>query len=346
MRTKIILIFLFVLCAASIHTHAQLFKFLTVDIDTNYISDRTKDLTIRALGATKLSTYKFGDYDNDKTLHYKSNNAYSAGLGFVYGFLGLNFTMKLPGINDDDLEYGKTTKFDFQAYAFPRKVALDLYVQYYKGFYADDNTIAPNTLLSKNYIRPDLTTQHIGVNGSYVFNAKQFSFRAAFIQNEYQKKSAGTALLGGGIHYNRISGDSAIIPSDVSYAGFYNNNKFNKIGSFNVGVHGGYAYTLVIKKHFFITGAALIGAGANYSFLRDDANDVFDRNVGFQFSGMYKAAIGYNSEKFYVGLIHINYLNRNSTPIDNAWQQNQTGVVRLVIARRFPFKFSFKKRRG
>jgi len=324
--------------------HAQLFKFLSAQIDTSYIKDQTRLLTVRLLGSSKLNTYSLVNGSN--SLSYRANNSYNIGVGAVYSFLGANVTVKIPGINNDTAQYGVTKKFDFQAYAFPRKIALDLYLQYYKGFYITEKGITQNYLpANRNALRPDIRTQHVGVNGSYVFNAKQFSFRAAFIQNEYQKKSAGTALLGGGIHYYRISGDSAIIPSDIAYSNFFDNSDFNKMGAFSVGVHGGYAYTLVVAKHFFFTSEALLGAGINYSYLRDDAHDVFERKTGFQSNVSYKAAIGYNSDRFYAGLLYIGYWQQNSTPVSNAWQQNEPAVVRLVLAKRFPVNPFWEKKK-
>src|SRR5690606_8122998 len=159
-----------------------------------------------------------------------------------HSFLGVNIMVKTPGINNDNSRYGKTKKIDVQAYAFPRKIVLDLYAQYYKGFYIKEKGITQLQLSDDGYaLRPDIKTYHLGVKGSYVFNSRKFSFRAAFVQNEYQKKSAGTAVLGGAIHYNHVAGDSAIIPPDISYSNFLDNADFNKIGSFSIGVHGGYA---------------------------------------------------------------------------------------------------------
>lgn len=329
-----------IFCTAQI----KFLNFLNEDIDTNYISDKTRTLTVRALGSTKYNNQRF--IDGSKKLSYNVNNNYNAGVGAVYGFLGANVTVKLPGINNDTLEYGKTKKFDVQGFLFTRKLALDVYLQYYKGYYVAEDGITQTHLPSnKRPLRADIRTQHWGVNGSYVFNAKRFSYKAAFIQNEYQKKSAGSALLGGGVHYNRIAGDSALIPSDITYNDYFDNSGFNKMGAVSVGVHGGYAHTFVIAKHFFVTGSAVVGVGGNYSYYRDDAADVFEKGIGFQANLSYKAAIGYNSEKFYAGLNYLGYIQRNSTPISNAWLQYEPSVVRLILAYRFQVHPPWEKRK-
>src|SRR5690606_15413802 len=112
---------------AQLTDNIQFLKFLAVQVDTNYISDKSKLLTVRLLGSSKLSQYGFGDHH--QRLSYKANNSYNIGVGAAYSFAGANITVKAPGFNNDNDRYGKTKKFDLQAYAFPRKFVLDLYAQ-------------------------------------------------------------------------------------------------------------------------------------------------------------------------------------------------------------------------
>lgn len=302
-------------------------------------------LTLRAIGSSKLHSYSFTDGKN--SLSYKANNSYSIGVGAAYRFLGANITVKIPGaLNQDTSRYGKTQKLDIQAFAFPRKITLDAYLQYYKGFYIAEKDILSNPLLNGMHgIRSDIQTVHLGLTGSYIFNAKRFSFRAAFLQNEYQKKSAGTPLLGGSIHYNWVNGDSALIPADIRYEQFFNDARFNRIGILSAGMHIGYAYTWVVAKHFFVTGVALAGAGGNYSFLRDNTSDFFEQKLGFQANLSYKAAIGYNSETFYAGLFYIGSLQRYSTPIAKTQLYNEPGMLRFVIAKRLEIHPPWEKKK-
>lgn len=321
----------------------KMLGFLNEKIDTNYISDKSKMLTVRVLGSSKY--YSHSLMDDGNALSYKANNHYNIGVGAVYSFLGANITVKAPFINNDTAKFGNTKKFDAQAFLFPRKMAVDFYFQYYKGFYIDEKGITQTYLPNdRKPLRPDIRTLHIGANASYVFDARRFSFRAAFVQNEYQKKSAGTPLFGGSIHYNSIAGDSAIIPADISYADFFDNNRFRRSAAFSAGIHGGYGYTLVVARHFFATGVALVGAGANYSYLQNDVNTVFAKKIGVQAAFIYKAAVGYNSETFYAGILYMGATQRNSSPI-STWQQYAPGVMRLVVAKRFAFSPAWKKQK-
>ncbi len=333
MAKKALLALLLFFLVSSSEAQLALLKRLDEEIDTSYISDRSKMLTVRLLGSSKYYNYRFTDGGN--TLSYKANNNYNIGVGAVYGFLGANITVKAPFINQDNSRYGKTRKLDIHAFLFPRKWIMDVYAQYYKGFFiAEKNAVQPFLPENKRVVRPDISTLHIGVNGSYVFNAKKFSFRAAFIQNEYQKKSAGAPLLGGNIHYNRIHGDSSLIPSDIAYTDFFDNYRFHRSAAFSIGIQGGYAYTWVIAKHFFITGVALAGIGGNTTSLRNEELRRTVQKTGLQADLSYKAAIGYNAETFYAGLLYMGYVQRSNSAWANTWQQYEPSLVRLIVAKR------------
>jgi hypothetical protein len=306
-------------------------------IDTNYIALPQQQLTVRLIGSSKTSNYKF--IGNQKRLTFNANNSYNGGIGITYRFIGINLLTKLPGaINNDDKQYGKTRKLDMQAFVYPRKLVFELYVQWYKGFYVKENNIftinRPNALPP---LRPDVNTLHIGTNASYVFNAKRFSFRSAFMQNELQKKSAGTFLLGGGIHFNSITGDSALFPTDVSNTNFGNSNQYNEMGSLNMGVLAGYGYTKIIAQHFFITGIGSLGLGGSFAFAKDNYSHTAQKALGIMSNLSYKIAVGYNTPSFYAGLYYLGYLQTNPTPLKQIRQQYEPGMARLVVAKRFHF---------
>jgi hypothetical protein len=46
-------------------------------------------------------------------------------------------------------------------------------------------------------------------------NPQRFSFNAAMTQNEWQKKSAGSFMIGGLVYYGQIKGDSSLVPKQV-----------------------------------------------------------------------------------------------------------------------------------
>src|SRR5690606_16767386 len=96
---------------AQLTNRIQFLKSLNVQVDTNYISDKTKMLTVRLLGSSKTSSFGLGDNSGSR-LSYKANNSYNIGVGAAHSFLGVNIMVKTPGINNDNSRYGKTKKID------------------------------------------------------------------------------------------------------------------------------------------------------------------------------------------------------------------------------------------
>lgn len=340
--------FLFFLLILGTVTNVQAQKWLRwfkVKTDTSFISDRTRDLTLRVFGGTKFTKYNFGEDDNGKRIHYETNDHLNIGIGFNYRFIGLNLGLKMPFINNDDDQYGKTRSLDLQTFIYMRKLVIDLYYQDYTGYFLRNKDVLETVSPSEDFPqRQDLRTRHIGLNAQYVFNHQIFSYRASFLQNEYQKNSAGSFIAGAGIHYLQAKADSAILPQDLIFSGFFNNQDFNKTGYFSFGFNAGYAYTLVINRHFFATGGALGGVGINYSYLKEDGSDYYKNRIAPQVSAIFRIAAGYNSEKYYVGLQYMTFINKNYTPIRNTWQQYQTGNVRFTVAERIPLKGKIKRR--
>ena len=238
--------------------------------------DLSRDLVVRLYGSQKFTGYKLGQYGNRKRVVYSPNDNYNIGVGFNYKFLGINIGFRAPFVNNDEQRFGKTKFLDLQSYIYMRKVTLDLYGQFYNGYYLSNQSILDNNKVIDTFLkRPDLHTRNFGFNLQYIFNHKRFSYRAAYLQNEYQRKSAGSIIAGGGLHYIDVRADSAIIPPNIIYDNFFSDHKgFNKTGIFCLAANAGYAQTFVYKKHFFVTAALLGGVGINYTNITDTKLDL------------------------------------------------------------------------
>lgn len=312
---------------------AQLSRFLIPGSDTNYVNDQSDKLLLRALGMQKFNTYSLGEYRNIESLNYRANNSYHIGAGFHYKWIGANLTVRLPYINNKN--YGKTRVFDFQSYIYLNNIALDLYALSYKGYYFRDNHLLNPHPPIPRLIRNDLYVSNYGLNFQYIFNYSHFSYRAAFIQNQRQLISAGSPIIGGGLHYKHANADSAIIPSALSLTDYYSGNNFNKSAVYSLGVNGGYAYTHVFGKYFFITASASVGLGVNYSSLQTETTGAESGSLNLQLHAIMRGAVGYNAERYFIGVQYYNYISRNNMPVPAGWQQLQTGNIRITYARRF-----------
>ncbi len=208
-------------------------------------------------------------------------------IDFSYG-QGLSF-MK-------DKEKGRTKALDFQIHNYGRKFIIDLFVQKYRGFYTADDA-------GKNVqLYPDLKIQQYGAFGQYVFNNKKFSYKAAFMQNEKQLKSAGSFLLGGGVYFSKINSDSSFVYKSK-----------NALRNFQFGVSGGYAYTWAISKRWYTSGSATIGVNVG----TERINDFGKQRIEVYPTFFPRIAFGYNKEKWSLGLSYINNVIFSSFSDDN-----------------------------
>lgn len=337
-----ICILIFFLTAVFLRTEAQGFlQSLNGKTDTNYIESYLDHLTARTYASVKSATISLGDERNGFQLDYKPNSPLILGIGANYGILGLNIGFNFPFINNDDHKYGKTDYLDLQTHIYLRPLVLDIYAQYYKGYNQRD----PNDWYTDwpQYdtlpMRSDLQSISIGLNGQYIFNNKKFSYRAAFVQNEWQKKSAGSFLAGGNIFFVDTQGDSSLVPPGGPDSSFFEGLHFSQYRFINGSLIAGYAHTFVVKQHFFLTMSLVggLGGGGSWAYTSEEAE--VDRS-GFTLAGNFsgRVAAGYNSRKVYVGVSYLGILIRNQSPVPKTWLGYNTGMFRFNLVYRFRLK--------
>jgi len=305
--------------------------------DTSYIREYyKKHLVVRLYESTKFNNFKYVD-GSDK-LVYKPNNHNNFGFGFNYRFISLNFGFYLPFVDKNGDKYGITKPLDLQTHIYVHKFIVDFYGQFYKGYYLYNTGDVINNAPANYLIRPDIATRDISLEVQYLFNDKQFSYNAPFYQNERQKKSAGSFLLGGGIYHTDAKADSALTPSNTSYNNFFQNYHFNQSNNNGIDFIIGYAYTLVIKKVFFITDILDGGAGINRSSLSNTSINETNYKYGPQVNITEKFAAGYNSDNYFAGITYIRLITEDHSIYPHTWQEVNTGNFRITIAKRFRLK--------
>lgn len=276
-------------------------------INNNYLESYADLLTLRAYGISKYNSFTINDEPSGTSIEYKPNAKFNIGFGFNYKWIGLNFAFNFPFINDDNEKYGETKRFDAQLNSYGRKIGFDIWLQSYDGYYIDK----PQSFIkdwndSLPYpIRQDVRTVSLGAKGYYVFKHKKFSYRASFIQNEWQKKSAGSFLVGGFFSLYAIQGDSSLVPHALKDT-FSLASNIVLANMYNFGIAGGYAHTFVLKQHFFLT-LSLV-PGISFQSIRTIAENT-DYNNKMNAPGVllqFRGAVGYNSERLFGGLSFVN----------------------------------------
>lgn len=260
--------------------------------DSNYFEVFPNTLVVRLYGIHKYSQLTIPSDNNSPDLKYTANTKYSVGAGFTYKNFTLNGALGFGFLNHDD-DKGKTKSFNLQINAFPNKYSVTLFAAFHDGEHLEPKG-AGALFTNSYYYRPDVKSNFIGLSAYRIANASRFSYRAAFTQNEWQKKSAGSLLYGGQAFYSSIKGDSNLVPS--SNAGSFKQAGIDKISNISIGPGIGYAYTLVAAQHFYIM-ASFIGS-ATLNFSKEYEDGASKSKVSVLPAGIYKAAIGYNSRSW------------------------------------------------
>jgi hypothetical protein len=338
------ILILIILCSSfSSNARQGIFKALETKQDTNYVLNYSKTLTTRVYTSNKFAHFSIRDSHENHTLRYRPNDNWNLGVGFNYSVIGINIGLNLPFINNDDNVYGKTKFLDLQSHIYIPKLAVDLIGQFYKGFYLSNSNTLLNLPVEQRYIRPDIRTTSLGLSMLYIFNDRKFSYRSFFLQNEWQKKSAGSILVGGGILGVSSKGDSTLFPHNLPYESFFHNKSFDRISNWMLAVNAGYAHTFVYKSNWFFSISLTGGTGLGSSKIEESENDLKSKSFAFNFYGTTRVGMGYNSRKVFIGMSFVYYQYLTTTPVEETFYRFGTGNTRANIAYRFGSRLIRKK---
>ncbi|MDR6195446.1 DUF4421 domain-containing protein [Siphonobacter sp. SORGH_AS_0500] len=323
--------FLFCLCWATVGWTQELDELVLQTkesvhtIDTTYIKSFERQLAARVYLSQKYSRLLIKTPSSKIAFH--PNSSLNLGIGATYESVTLNLALGFPFLNPERGQ-GKSKYLDLQSHLYNRNWVADIYGQFYKGYYLTSQSLADN-IPEPYYQRPDVYLRMGGVSYYRLTNGNRFSYRAALVQNEWQKKSAGTWLYGAEIFYGAMGGDSTLAPT-----AYIHDFKVSKIRFFKLGPGGGYAYTWVMNRHFFVTGS--LTANLNLSMSSENTGNAFGKvNVHVRPNFNYRASIGYNSEKWMLKLS----LVQSDVSVNGASDTEylvRTGNYRFTYTRRFP----------
>lgn len=255
---------------------------------------------------------------DDYVLKYKPITSYNIGIGFSYQWLTLNIGYGIGFVNPS-LDRKNTRAIDLQFHPYGRKIAIDVLGQFYKGFQLSE---------SDGSVRKDIRVNVVGATAQYIFNYEEFSYRAAFLQSEWQKKSAGSWLAGFEFYAGGVRGDTSMVPNARSES-----DKLKKISFVELGPNIGYAYTFVYREHFFATGSA--SASLDLGFNTATTEESKERSTGFSPNTIFKFFAGYNSAKWAITGIYLNNGLRLAPTVDDKKLVLNTGNFRVHFAYRF-----------
>ncbi|MCP4312596.1 MAG: DUF4421 domain-containing protein [Bacteroidetes bacterium] len=325
---------------------AQLFEGdYTPKYDTSYIRVYKDELTTRLYLSRKQNGYSLSERLLNPWIKYRTNDNLLLGIGYTYSFLTLNLAVKFPFLNVDDDVYGKSKYIDFQGHTIFRSYIFDFYLQWNKGFYiANPEDVYDgswNALQMPQ--RPDMRTNLVGLNIQYLFNSERYSYKAAFVQNELQRKSAGSPIVGADTYWMLGMTDSATVGGDIPPIGYLDNEPFNQADVFHLGINGGYAYTFVWQEKLYLSLSTTIGLSGGVNHIHyTPTSETLISNLTIGFNNSTRISFGYNSKDYYVGLSYIHLRMANRVTGGGEWMGYNTGNIRVNFVKRFITKRPIK----
>ncbi len=313
---------------------SQLFSKDTVY--SSYIQLMDTMANARLYVSQKLTSPTLIGSEGEHKVRYLSNGPTNLGFGGTYGWLTINVGLNFKFINHDNDIYGETRFLDLHGSGIGKTYFLDFFGQFYKGVYVapqsgeklPDGTPYPT--------RPDIYTQKIGLTAWYMPNWRKYSYSAAVNQRDWQKKSAGSFLLGWGFFSGKIQGDSSLIPQES--AAFFRHPELHKLSFFELSAGAGYGYTLVIRKHFFAAASftASLSGGISHQFAGEKKHE----DVYFKPNYLFRPSIGYNGPRFNASVMLFAYQLHGGE--ETSYRIN-TSNLRFTIAHRMAPKAKSKK---
>lgn len=306
----------------------------TITTNTN-IESYSDKLGIYVYGIQKFSNFELKGEGQDEKLQYGPNENLNLGLGFNYKWMGLGAAFNLGFVNSDNDLYGETSSLDLQMDIYSRKLLLSGNFQYYQGYYwrNPDDYFEDWSIEDSAVVRPDIVTATFGFSGTYVFNHERFSFKAAFQNTERQIKSAGSWLLGMRFSGYAINADSSLVPNELHDL-YPEAVELAGLGTVNFGFAGGYTYSLVFAKYFYLNAALMVGFNLQAVSAYNLQGETLGSDGKVSSNALFRMALGCNKPTHFYG-ISVNadsFLVRD--PNETEFSYNY-GKVRFYYGRRF-----------
>lgn len=313
--------------------------------DSAYVESYYKELILRIYGSQKYSAQRIVDKGEKTTLSYRPSNGYVLGLGFNYKFLGVNIGTVFPFAKPDPNRYGNTKYIDLQSHLYLRRFTIDFYTGYYKGQYlANSKSILYGASDAKDfYIRDDIRTYSGGFGIYTNLNPSKYSVRALFLQNEWQKRSAGQPTVGFELYWVGSAADSSFVPSNLKNNNFFEGLNFDRWQFYSLNLAAGYEYTFVIHHHFSV----MLGLNGSIGFGEHFISPVEGKRlVSFQpnYTINERLGAGYHKDRFFIGMSLANFQYFTPTPVPKTIINWNTGNLRFNIAYRFSTKHDWEIR--
>lgn len=301
--------------------------------DSTYYETHNNVMHGRLALIQKYNVLHYKNTVENRTTKYFPHTIPGIGIGFTYDWVTVNLSYGFR-FNGKEREKGKTKYLDIQLHSYAKKFIIDMFAQRYKGMYVPGDKDVDGNF----YHRSDLESRLMGGGFQYVLNNKRFSFRSSFLQTDWQKRSAGSLLFGFEAYVGRVTADSSLLPfrTDADPSGSVAKKDF----FWQIGPTIGYAYTVVIKRHFFLTGSF----AESFNYVRRVMTEESDRLATSQIDAnpSYRVIAGYNTYRWGIAFFYVN----NRVNIPGAMSVHKLAVSSGTFRVNFVYRFKSKGKLG
>ncbi len=270
-------------------------------IDTAYIKEFDRKITLAMNLEHKSENFRIYNTDGSgRKIFYEPNIAYKLGFTASKNGIRLTFTIPIPQYTHI---YGKSKAFaiNLKTQTSMMNWGYELDFARYSGLFVNNpSQVVSGWKYGTTYPqRTDFKITKFAFN-THIVLSKKVSLKAAFMQTEAQKKSAGGVVLGFGMNYSGFSADSGIITS-----GQLNNYgdiiDLKRGGFWNINFVPGYVYSWVYQD-FYVSGIIGIGLGPQFKYYKNELIPKFKFGIGAYPTA--KLAIGYNTQNYFAAFIY------------------------------------------
>ena len=265
-------------------------------IDSTYIKGYNDQILLKLSLNNKSEEFRVNSNDLDYTLRPNIRNKIKFHLNYNFISAGFSVSPKfLPGNNSDEAK-GKSRE-----YAFDIDLSLEHWMQgfavtYTKGYYLVNTEDYDQNWTQEEpvYIQfPDLVYLNISGYTAYRFNTN-YSIKATTNQTERQLKSAGSFIPLIFYRHYTVDDKTPITGTVIT----------QKSNNFESGIQLGYAYTLVIAKHWTFSPNVSIGGGFIHTSLltRDSSREIRTKYTSPILRSMASVTSSYRTQHLTTGI--------------------------------------------